>query len=188
MSTRNLHIVPLTPERWPLLEAFFGDRGACGGCWCMHWRLSAQEYAAGKGNGNKRRLKKLTEETPPGLLALSGDEAVGWVSLGPRSAFLRLTGSRILKPVDDLPTWSIVCLFIRKSHRRQGLSTALILAASDFAQASGAAFVEAYPVDPTTELADVFAFTGMLRGFLKAGYREVARRSPTRPTVRLTFS
>ena len=46
----------------------------------------------------------------------------------------RLSGSRILKPLDDSPTWSIVCLFIRKDHRRRGLSTALINAAARFAR------------------------------------------------------
>lgn len=34
--------------------------------------------------------------------------------------------SRILKPVDDQPVWSIVCLFVHRNHRGAGVSTALI--------------------------------------------------------------
>src|SRR5215831_13148559 len=44
--------VPATPSRWADLEALFGERGACGGCWCMVWRLSRKEWLAGEGAGN----------------------------------------------------------------------------------------------------------------------------------------
>jgi hypothetical protein len=30
----------LAPGLWADLEALFGGNGACGGCWCMYWRLS----------------------------------------------------------------------------------------------------------------------------------------------------
>lgn len=188
MSSARIRFEPVTAGHWSQLEDLFGEKGACGGCWCMHWRLKASDYNAGKGAGNKRRLRNLTRKFPPGILALSGKEAVGWISMGPREDFPRLSGSRILKPLDDSPTWSIVCLFIRKDHRRQGLSTALINAAAQFARKSGAERIEAYPVDQPAGLPDVFAFTGTLSGYLKAGFREVARRSPTRPIVRLNFT
>ena len=35
----DLEVYPLTPERWADLEELFGENGACGGCWCMWWRL-----------------------------------------------------------------------------------------------------------------------------------------------------
>ncbi|HEB84575.1 MAG TPA: N-acetyltransferase, partial [Bacteroidetes bacterium] len=34
----TLEVYPLSPERWGDFEALFGERGACGGCWCMYWR------------------------------------------------------------------------------------------------------------------------------------------------------
>ena len=34
----NLEIHPLDISRWSDFEFLFGDRGACGGCWCMSWR------------------------------------------------------------------------------------------------------------------------------------------------------
>ena len=37
-------VYPLTPGRWQDLVALFGERGACGGCWCMTPRLTRSEY------------------------------------------------------------------------------------------------------------------------------------------------
>jgi hypothetical protein len=31
----KLEFHELTSERWGDLEALFGERGACGGCWCV---------------------------------------------------------------------------------------------------------------------------------------------------------
>ena len=38
------------------IEALFGERGACAGCWCMHWRLErgGQLWRAMQGEPNKR--------------------------------------------------------------------------------------------------------------------------------------
>lgn len=101
----TVEIRPATPERWPDLEALFGDRGACGGCWCMHWRLQAAAYEAAKGEGNRAAMKERVETgpVPPGVLAYVAGEVAGWCSVGPRSEFVRLERSRILAPVDDEP-------------------------------------------------------------------------------------
>ena len=39
----NLELKKLTSARWPSLEKLFGKNGACGGCWCMHWRMELGE-------------------------------------------------------------------------------------------------------------------------------------------------
>src|SRR5262249_49234892 len=31
------------PSLWPALEELFGENGACGGCWCMVWRVQKGE-------------------------------------------------------------------------------------------------------------------------------------------------
>lgn len=69
---------PLTPDRWDDVEALFGERGACAGCWCMYWRRSAKAYEAGKGAGNRsafRRIVKRGDE--PGVIAYADGEPVG---------------------------------------------------------------------------------------------------------------
>jgi hypothetical protein len=45
--------------------------------------------------------------------------------------------------------------------------------------------VEAYPVEPKKDkMADAFAWTGLASAFIKAGFKECARRSSTRPIMR----
>lgn len=185
----GLRCVEVTPERWDDLELLFGERGACGGCWCMYWRLAPKDWTAGKEGGNREALRALVSSgTPPGLLAYEGETPVGWCAVGPRSAFPRLERSKNLAPVDDLPVWSIVCFFVARASRRLGVSEQLVRAAVDFARAHGAPAIEAYPVVPQEdEMPDAFAWTGIVSTFEKLGFREIARRSVNRPIVRLAL-
>ena len=119
----TLSFHPLTPTRWHDFELLFGPRGACGGCWCMYWRRTRPVFEKGKGAGNRRAMKAIVEQgREPGILAYAGQTAVGWCSVAPREEFIRLGLSRILKPVDDVPVWSISCLFINRDYRNRGIS------------------------------------------------------------------
>ena len=177
---------PVTPERWPDLVRLFGERGACGGCWCMAWRLKHAAWKAGKGESNKLALQTIVErDDRPGLLAYAGDEPIGWISVAPREEFVALGRSRILAPVDETPVWSISCLFVARPYRRQGVSVKLIDAAVKFAAKQGATAVEAYPYVPYSEtMPAAFAWTGIASAFEQAGFAEVARRSDKRPIMR----
>ena len=178
---------PLTPDRWPDLEALFGARGACGGCWCMAWRLSRSEFNKKKGAANKRALKKLASaKFAPGVLAYVGKEPAGWCAVAPRAAYPVLGRSRVLAPVDDQPVWSVSCFFVAKPFRRQGVTTELLRAAVKYAKKNGAKIVEGYPNDLGKDgLPDVFVWTGLLSAFTNAGFKEVARQSAKRPIVRV---
>jgi GNAT superfamily N-acetyltransferase len=186
MDAAPYTIVPLTPERWPDIERLFGPRGACGGCWCMYWRLSHAVYEAQLGETNRLHFRMLVESgQEPGLLAYAGDQAVGWCALAPRQEYHRLKTSRILKPVDDRPVWSVVCFFVHRLHRRNGLTGLLLRAAIESARQHGAQILEAYPVEPKEASAPApFIFPGVASTFRQAGFVEVARRSPTRPVMR----
>lgn len=181
-----LRIEPVTADSWGDLCSLFGAKGACGGCWCQAMRLPARDYELGKGRKNRERLRRrVVAGPPPGLLGYLGDDPVAWIALGPRPEFARLAKSRVLAPVDDQPVWSIVCLVIAKAHRRRGLSSRLLRAAADWAHTQGVAIVEGYPQEPRQDpMPDVFAWTGIAAAFRRAGFREVARRSPTRPIFR----
>jgi GNAT superfamily N-acetyltransferase len=140
---------PLTPERWKDFEELFGKRGACGGCWCMWWRLKRSDFNRQMGEGNRRAMKNLVySDKIPGILAYHQGKAVGWCSVAPREEFATLERSRILQPVDSLPVWSIVCFFISKEYRNLGLSNRLITAALQFVKQRGGKIVEGYPVEP----------------------------------------
>jgi GNAT superfamily N-acetyltransferase len=185
-SLSGLEFHPVTAKRWKDLENLFGDRGACGGCWCMWWRLSRSEFNKQKGQGNKRTLKKIIDSGEiPGILAYANGQPIGWCSIAPREAFSTLERSRILKRVDEKPVWSVVCFFVAKPFRYKGVTVVLLKAAIEYVKKQGGKIVEGYPVEPKTEkFPDVFANTGLVSAFHQAGFEEVIRRSKTRPIMR----
>lgn len=156
----------------------------------MYWRLPRSQWSAGKGNKNKNHFKKLVSSNEkPGVLAYAGKEPVAWCAVAPRAKFLSLARSRVLQPVDDKVVWSITCLFVKKPYRRRGISVALLRAAVEFAAKQGAKVVEGYPTIPTMQKTpDPFVFMGVPSAFKAAGFKEVARRSATRPIMRYQIS
>jgi GNAT superfamily N-acetyltransferase len=149
-------------------------------------RLGSADFARGKGEGNKRALRRVVEAGErPGIIAYRGREPVGWCALAPRETYVRFERSRVLAPVDDRPVWSVVCFFVAREHRGQGITVQLLREAVRHAQQRGATLVEGYPVDPKSgKSPDAFVWTGLASAFRKAGFREVERRSPTRPIMR----
>ena len=103
-----------------------------------------------------------------------------------REDFGALERSRVLKRVDDRPAWSIVCFFVGKRYRRQGLMVRLLQGAVGYAAANGAQIVEGYPVDPGDERVSggSTAYMGLASAYRKAGFVEVARPNERRAIMR----
>ena len=177
----------LTKANWVKFTALFGERGACGQCWCMSYRLSKADFEEGKHDGvNKERMKKLVwDEKPAGILGMYEGQAIAWCALAPREDFVKLARSRVHKPIDREPVWSIPCFFVDKAFRRQGVSVELLKAAIRLAKEKNIPILEAYPTIPTQEtLPDAFAWIGLYRSFEEAGFTIVDRTSKNRPMVR----
>jgi GNAT superfamily N-acetyltransferase len=175
-----LTIRPLTPALWPEFERLFGERGACGGCWCMTWRLErGEKWEDVKGAPAKRRMKSLVlASRAHGLLAFDGGEPVGWCALGRRTGFARLDRAPSLACDDAARVWSIPCFFIRRDHRGRGVATALLAAAVEALENDGAEVIEGYPANPKRgkKLPDAFAWTGLPSLFRAAGFRVAGNR------------
>ncbi len=186
----NLEFHPLTSNRWPDLESLFGKHGACGGCWCMWWRLPRSEFMRNRGEENRKALKSIVDSGRiPGILAYIQDQPVGWCAVAPRETFATLERSRILKRVDSEPVWSVVCFFVAKAFRHKGISTRLLEEAVDYVRKQGGKIVEGYPVEPKTgHKPDPFVYTGLAAAFCKVGFVEITRRSETRPIMRYVIS
>lgn len=190
----KLTLRPLTPERWPDLEAIFNAKGCsiARQCWCMAYRRSgAPGIPPGttRAQANRAALKTLVDGGhPPGLIGYRGKAPVGWVSVGPREEYARVVRSPMLKAIDDRPAWSVVCFVVPKEHRGQGVASALLAGAVAYARKQGATLVEAYPTDATDRIRDEFLCSGTKSMFDQAGFEEVARRKPERPIVRLEIA
>ena len=183
-------VYAVTPERWPDLEMLFGKNGACDGCWCMWWRLKHSDFLKQRGDANKEALKSIVDSGEiPGLLAYADGNPVAWCSIAPRQSYTRLERSRVLKRVDDQPVWSIVCFFVAREFRRQGLTGQLLEAAAEYARKRSATVIEGYPIEPRKgRMPDAWAYTGLASSFRNSGFEEVARRSETRPMMRKTLT
>jgi len=177
---------PVTPKRWDDLVDLFGPRGACAGCWCMWWRIPRSQWTKQQYAGNKRAMKKIVDSGEiPGVLAYADGKPIGWCSVAPRETFPVLERSDILKKVDEKPVWSVVCFFINRSYRKSGIAIELLKAAIEYAKKHKAKIIEGYPAEPKEgRKLGIIAFTGISSTFHKAGFKEVLRRSETRPIMR----
>src|SRR4026207_1863807 len=123
----TLRVEELTPRHWPQVEALFGDKGACGGCWCMWWRVErgGALWEQTRGAPAKRAFKKLVTAgraprapAPPGAHppALAAPP-VGGCASGPRADFPRVSTVRAYKQTETpAGLWSINCFYIDKDH------------------------------------------------------------------------
>lgn len=179
---------PVTPERRADFERLFESGGSCAGCWCMWWRITRTQFNHQSREEKRQAMLALIEGgTVPGLLGYVEDKPVGWVSVAPREDFPSLNNSRVLGRVDDLPVWSIVCFVVAHAWRKKGLMLPLIQGAVAYAAEHGARIVEAYPQDSSERISTVSRFVGVYPVFVRAGFEEVARRSETRPIMRLSL-
>jgi GNAT superfamily N-acetyltransferase len=195
---RELEILPLTPERLADLAALFGQGGDPKWCWCASFRLRSAEFRKANPDSNRKVLEQAVattalEHRAPGLIAYRDEAPIGWVSLGPRDDYERLKHSRVLAPLDDEQVWSIVCFVVSRRARGEGVASALLDAAVDYARRHGAIRLEGYPVETEgNRIPSANVYMGTLSMFERAGFEVVERRranqtSVTRPIVRRTI-
>ncbi len=170
----------VTPDRFEDFTDVVNRSRRVNHCWCLSHRLQAAEIERLGDGRREQAMRQLCErEHPPGVVTYLDGEPVGWCNIGPRAEITRLARSRLIRPVDDVPVWSIVCVVVRPGHRRQGVTAPLLEGAVAYAASHGAPAVEAYPVDPPERMDLTMAFVGTKTMFERAGFRVVGTTGAT---------
>ena len=165
---------PVTEDRFEDFADVINPNRRESHCWCLSHRLGAKQIAELGGGSRERAMRTLCASgRPPGVVTYLDGLPVGWCSIGERSSIPRLASSKLIRPVDDVPVWSIICVVVRGGHRRQGVTAALLEGAVQYAASQGAPAVEAYPVDPDGRMDLTMAFVGTRSMFARAGFEVV---------------
>ncbi|WP_129336956.1 GNAT family N-acetyltransferase [Cellulomonas endophytica] len=166
---------PVTPDRFDDFADVVNPNRRTTHCWCLSHRLPAPEIERLGGGSREAAARALcAREHPPGVVTYRDGVPVGWCSISPRAEIPRLVASALIRPVDEVPVWSIICVVVRGGHRRQGVTGHLLEGAVAWAASQGAPAVEAYPVDPGGRRMDTtMAFVGTRAMFEAAGFRVV---------------
>ena len=138
-AVEGLGIARATVERWSDLVTVFGTRGDPSWCWCQFFLTTGNRYRD-SAERNRADLEAQVREAkvPPGLLAYRNGEPIGWLQLGPRTSYPRVTGQAALaKIVGDRDAgervWRTTCFVVRAGHRKQGVAGALLAAGVEYA-------------------------------------------------------
>jgi predicted GNAT family acetyltransferase len=175
-----LTFTPVTKKNVGAFETFFSSSGAPHHCWCMVWRRStAESHHHTSADRKQRMMQRIVAGTPIGLIAYEKDAAVGWVSIAPRDTYRNLGGP---PPKPGEIIWSIVCFFVPRKRRGDGLVRKLIAGAVAHAKKQGATIIEAYPVPPD---APSYRFMGFIPVFAEAGFTDEGMAGTRRHVMRL---
>jgi len=182
----DIELKPLSDSTWDDFENLFGEKGACGQCWCMSFGLQKSDFEEGKKSGlNKERMSDLAKSNQAtGLVAYLNKVPFAWMAFAPREDFKRLEKSRIHKPIDNEKVWSMPCFFMAKKYRRQGYSVHLLEKLKEYSARQHINIIEAYPTISSTNLPDPFVWVGLYKSFERAGFKIVDQTSKNRPMVR----
>lgn len=164
---------PVTPDRFEDFADVINPTRREPHCWCFSHRLRAKDIKE-LGGDRATVMRKLCErENPPGVLTYHEGKPVGWCSVGPRAEIPLLAASKLIRPVDEVQVWSIICIVVRSGHRRQGVTARLLEGAVQYAASRGAPAIEAHPVDPPGRMDTTMAFVGTKAMFELAGFNVI---------------
>ena len=184
-------IVAATPDRRDDVLTVLGAKGDAARCQCQWFRLRNAEYRASTVDDRRDALcEQLAGPVPPGVVGYDDTGTpVGWCAVAPRADYPRLDTAVLARATDEVAgLWVVSCFVVRVGSRRQGMSAELLDGAVELARQHGATVLEAYPVDLAVQsVSSAELYHGALSTFLGAGFSEVARPKPSRPTVRLTL-
>ncbi len=187
MTADDLRVVPLDARLLGTWAALF-ERASCP-CYCRYWHFEGHknDWLARCAFEPERSLEEqsalVRDEDPAGggLVAMLGEDAVGWMKLAPRRALPRLRGLPVYRALDlgaDEGVWSVGCFLVDPAHRRRGVARALVAGAEGYVRARGGQALEAYPRRAEAPIHDEERWMGPLEVFVEAGYATVHDDGP----------
>lgn len=167
----------------------FGLRGDASRCFCQFFDERAGSFSPNRDRNRSLLQRQLKTETP-GLIALDGGRPIGWVQVGPLERYARFC--RAMKYGKTTPSppsgaWAVTCFVVPPEDRHAGVSTELLRAAVTYARDSGAACLDAHPVDTRSKNGTTRSdelYVGVLTTFTRQGFRVISRPTERRPAVR----
>jgi GNAT superfamily N-acetyltransferase len=182
MSAR-IRVVPAAEAGWRAVEAVLTSDASTRNCWCQFHVFENRVRRATTRDSRQELLRDqvATLDPPRGLVALVGDEPVGWCGVEPRTRLGHVLASRLVTrnsryQLDDPDVWAIYCILVPSSLRRQGIATTLLTFAIVHARSHGARAIEGYPIDTAQrdgQLPPGFS-TGTLAMFEREGFNPLA--------------
>lgn len=176
MAEPTFETHPLTPGRFEDFADVINPNRRASHCWCLSHRLPAAEIDdLGQGDREAAMRALAARRSRPGVVTYRDGVPVGWCHISPRTEIPRLVSSKLIRPIDDVPVWSIICVVVRGGYRKLGVTRELIEGAVGYAARRGAPAVESYPVDPPGRMDITMAFVGTRAMFERAGFSVVGR-------------
>ncbi len=166
------------PKHGPALVSLF--ERASTPCHCQYWHFAGDKNAwldrlfhAPELN-RAAFLEHLTQPGLKGIVALHGEQAVGWMKLCLAESIPKLYGQRLYKglpcftgPRDGVLT--VGCLLIDEELRRKGVARALVRHGVHVARQVGARAIEAFP-RRSDQAGPAELWTGPSTVFVQAGF------------------
>jgi GNAT superfamily N-acetyltransferase len=196
MSASAFTTTPARAEHGAAIAALF-EREGCA-CFCRWWHFAGDKNAwlgriAHAPEQNRMELLAALDagsHEMRGVVALSGQNAIGWMKIAPAAALAKLYAQKPYRGLaclggDRAGVFTIGCFLVDPEWRRRGVSRALLDAGLLLARQAGARAVEAFPRsgEPASE---ELLWTGPPSVFRDAGFELIAQTGPY-PVLRRTL-
>lgn len=180
-------IKALDESTWPAFaELAENSDGFPSGCWCMGFHPEGVGKDTTAQLNRERKLARVREGQAHAALVFEGDLCVGWCQFGSPEELPKIKSRAAYeKSATTPPDWRIACFYVRKGHRRQGVSRDALSGALELIADQGGGVVEGYP-EPAGSVPAGFLFNGSLSTYEQLGFTRDRMIGKHRWVVRLT--
>nr|PZN32948.1 MAG: GNAT family N-acetyltransferase [Actinomycetota bacterium] len=163
---------PLDETTWEAFAELAGSSDSYpSGCWCLGFHPEGVGRPVDAAANRERKRLRVVSGTTHHALVFEDDLCIGWCQFGTPEELPRIKNHKEYERtrVGDLPDWRITCFYVRRGHRRQGVSAQALAGALELIAAMGGGRVEGYP-EPADAVPAGFLFHGALSTFEKLGF------------------